>query len=347
MSTSPSTSAGGRGSAPGWQRGAIGALIAVCALAAGCRDRDATGNQTRSEAETAPRSEAETKAETGTEAGNAPVSRLITLTPSATELVAAVGAADRLVGVDSFSSHPPLVRDLPRVGDFLRPSFEAIVALAPDLVIADQVQAEVARGLEDAGIRTLLLSMHTLDDVRTGLSRVGRALDREAAARAAVAAMDRAVVQARARASGRGRPRVLAVVDRQVGGLGNLVAAGPGSYIDELLSIAGADNALSGYRVRYPKLSAEQILRARPELILDLAPSADPETARRDWSRLPELPAVQRDRVHVLQDGVYLAPGPRVAQALERLSRLLHDPTAPVPDPARAPATAPAAPDAP
>lgn len=334
MSIPPSTSAGAnpRASAGararlhgGWQRSGIGALIALCALAA-CRDRDAAGAATQTKIAT----------QTAHEAQPTPAARLVTLTPSATELVAAVGAAERLVGVDRFSSHPPLVHDLPRVGDFLRPSFEAIVALAPDLVIADAVQAEIARGLEDAGVRTLLLSMHTIEDVRAGLARVGRALDREDAARAAVAAIDRALAQARDRASGRDRPRVLAVVDREVGGLGNLVAAGPGSYVDELLSIAGADNALRGYRVRYPKLSAEQILRARPEIVLDLAPSADPATARQDWARLPELPAVQRHRVHVLQDSPYLAPSPRIAQALERLSQLLHTPDTPD--------TAPAAP---
>jgi iron complex transport system substrate-binding protein len=117
---------------------------------------------------------------------------------------------------------------------------------------------------------------------------------------------------------------VLGVVDRELGGLGNLVAAGPGSYLDELLDVVGAENALADYRVRYPKLSAEQILRAQPEIILDLAPEAAPERGRDDWKRLPELPAVQHGRVYVLQDGIYLAPGPRIGQAIERLSAIVH-----------------------
>lgn len=253
-----------------------------------------------------------------------PVRRVVTLTPSATELVAAVGAVDLLVGVDRYSTHPERVRDLPKVGDFLHPSFEAIVALAPDLVIADDVQAEVARGLRAAGIRTTTLSMHTIADVHAGLTAVGRALDRDAAAQAVQAEIERALASARARAQSRERPRVLGVVDRELGGLGNLVAAGPGSYLDELLTAVGAQNALADYRVRYPKLSAEQILRAQPEIILDLAPAAAPDTGRDDWNRLPELPAVQRARVHVLQDGIYLAPGPRIGQAVERLSALVH-----------------------
>ncbi len=251
--------------------------------------------------------------------------RVVTLTPSATELVAAVGAADLLVGVDRYSTHPPRVRDLPKVGDFLHPSFEAIVSLAPDLVIADDVQAEVTSGLAAAGIRTLRLPMHTIDDVSKGLAEVGRALQREDAARAAQAEIERALTQARSRARATEPPRVLGVVDREVGGLGNLVAAGPGSYLDELLAVVGATNALADYRVRYVKLSAEQILRARPEIILDLAPTTSPETVRQDWGRLPELPAVQLGRVYVLQDGIYLAPGPRIGQAIERLSAIIHE----------------------
>jgi iron complex transport system substrate-binding protein len=199
------------------------------------------------------------------------------------------------------------------------------VALAPDLVIVDQVQAEVARGLNAAGIRTAILSMHAIADVHAGLAIVGRALGREAAAQAAQAEIERALASARARARAKAPPRVLGVVDREMGGLGNLVAAGPGSYLDELLAVVGAENALADYLVRYPKLSAEQILRAQPDVILDLAPAAVPESGRDDWRRLPELPAVQFDRVYVLQDGIYLAPGPRIGQAIERLSAIVHE----------------------
>lgn len=296
-------------------------LALLCLLcAAGCRDRAAP---------------APAPADT-----HGPVRRVVTLTPSATELVAAVGAADLLVGVDRYSTHPPRARDLPKVGDFLHPSFEAIVALAPDLVIADDVQAEVASGLAAAGIRTLRLPMHTIDDVLGGLAEVGRALQREDAARAVQAEIERALRSARGRARAADPPRVLGVVDREAGGLGNLVAAGPGSYLDELLAVVGATNALADYRVRYVKLSAEQILRARPEIILDLAPAASPATVRQDWNRLPELPAVQHGRVHALQDGIYLAPGPRIGQAIERLSAIVHDAQEPPAVPA-APASGP------
>ncbi len=283
-------------------------LIGSLSGATGCRERpDATAK----EAEQAPA-----------------VRRVVTLTPSATELVAALDATDLLVGVDSYSTYPAEVYELPKVGDFLRPNFEVIVTLAPDLVIADAVQGEVSEGLAAAGVKTLSLSMHTIDDVRTGLTKTGAALGREAAAAAAIASIDAAIAsvaeKARARAPDSPRPRVLAVVDREHGGLGNLVAAGPGSYLDQLLGFVGADNALAGYQVRYPKLSAEQLLRAQPTVILDVVPGEAAARAGADWERLPELPAVAAGRVHVLQESFFMSPGPRVDVALPRLSALLY-----------------------
>src|SRR5688500_16579773 len=91
--------------------------------------------------------------------------RVITLTPSATELAAAVGALALLVGVDEYSTYPAGVNDLPKVGSFLSPDFETIVRLKPDLVITDDVHAEVAAALGDAGIKTLMADMHSLADV--------------------------------------------------------------------------------------------------------------------------------------------------------------------------------------
>ncbi|MCA9676030.1 MAG: ABC transporter substrate-binding protein, partial [Myxococcales bacterium] len=117
---------------------------------------------------------------------------MITLTPTATELVAAVGAGATLVGVDDFSTYPPEVADLPRVGSFLSPNLEAILRLRPQLVIADDVHADLEASLRDAGIATLQCDMHGLDDVRRGLVAVGERLDRADAARAAVVRIDAA-----------------------------------------------------------------------------------------------------------------------------------------------------------
>jgi iron complex transport system substrate-binding protein len=110
------------------------------------------------------------------------------------------------------------------------------------------------------------------------------------------------------------------VIDREAGGLGNLVTAGPGSWIDELLAVVGGDNVLSAAGMRYPKISAEEVLRARPEVILDLSYAARQSVA--PWNRLA-VPAVAAGRVRALDDAYLIAPSPRVAEALAALARAI------------------------
>ncbi|HLL22033.1 MAG TPA: helical backbone metal receptor, partial [Kofleriaceae bacterium] len=190
--------------------------------------------------------------------------RLVTLSPSATEIVAALGATAMLVGVDDYSKFPPEVAKLPKVGSFLTPNLERIVALKPTLVIVDDVHKPAAGALRDAGLQTIECPIHSLPDVKKALASVGAKLGKADEAKRIgddiEAALDRA-----AQARPAKRPRVLAILDREAGGLGNLVAAGPGSWLDELLAVVGGENVLAASGVRYPKLSMEEVLRAQPD----------------------------------------------------------------------------------
>jgi iron complex transport system substrate-binding protein len=244
--------------------------------------------------------------------------KIVTLTPSATEIVAALGATDRLIGVDQFSTFPPEVNALPKVGSFLQPSFETIVRLRPDLVIGDDIHDDAATALRGAGIDVLLAPMHSLPDLRAAFTTIGGRLGLDVQAKAAVTAIDDAIAAARGRKRGAGL-RVLIVIDREAGGLGNMVAAANGSWLDELVAITGADNVLTGANVRYPKVSPEELMRAKPDVILDVSYAAAPATALAEWARLSELPAVKNGRVRVLKDAYLLGPSPRVAEALAAL----------------------------
>jgi iron complex transport system substrate-binding protein len=113
---------------------------------------------------------------------------------------------------------------------------------------------------------------------------------------------------------------VLAVIDREVGGLGNLVSAGPGSWIDELLAVVGGENVLAAAGVRYPKISAEEVLRGRPDVILDLSYAARHSVAA--WQSV-DVPAVTAGRVRALDDAYLIAPSPRVAEALAALAKAI------------------------
>ena len=256
-----------------------------------------------------------------------PVRRVVTTTPSATEIVAAAAGPAILVGVDRFSTFPPEVKGLPVVGDFVSPSVEAILQLRPDLVVLDAVQVRTGEALRAGGMRTLVLEMHSVTDVLDGLSEVGRALGAAEGAARSRARLESAIARARARGLARARrPRVLLVVDREVGALRGLVASGPGSYLDELVSMLGGDNVLAGSSVRYPKISPETVIEAAPDVILDATFTDDPDAALRDWSALPGVPAVARRRVHMIGGegaGYYISPGPRFDVALSGLEPLL------------------------
>ncbi len=248
-----------------------------------------------------------------------PAIRLISLMPSGTEVVAALGATDLLVGVDDYSKFPAEISGLPKIGSYLAPNVEAILALRPTLVIVDDVHGRAATALRGAGIDTLPCAVHSLADVKTALAAVGDRLGRAREAEAVVARIEAAIDRARERRPAR-RPRVLAVIDREAGGLGNLIAAGPGSWVDELLAIVGVENVLSRSGVRYPKISIEEVLRSAPDVILDLSFPARTEITA--WNRVA-VPAVRDRRVIGLHEPYLTAPSPRVEPALRDLRTAL------------------------
>jgi len=252
-------------------------------------------------------------------AGHPTTQRVVSLTPSATEVVAALGATAMLVGVDDYSVFPPEVTKLPKVGSFLAPNLETIVSLAPTLVIVDDVHGQAAGALGDAGITTVACAMHALPDIKRALRTVGARLGKSAEADRVAAAIDAALDRAAANRPAK-RPRVLAIIDRESGGLGNLISAGPGSWIDELLAVVGGDNVLRAASVRYPKISVEEVLRAKPEVILDLSYAARQSVAA--WSTVA-VPAVAAGKVRMLDQPYLIAPSPRVAEALDALAKAI------------------------
>jgi iron complex transport system substrate-binding protein len=257
--------------------------------------------------------------------------RIVSLAPSATEILFALGAGDRVVGVDAFSDFPPEARDLPRLGGLLDPDLEAMLRLAPDLAVLVPSEAEVERALREAGVRTLVVPHEDLDDVEWAVLAIGRATGLDGRAERLVAALREELDRARVRRTEAGRPRVLFVVARDAGQVASLTAAGGRTYLDELIRLAGGRNVLADSPVRYPQVSAEGVIRMRPDVIVEWAPAppgpgggAPGGSARAaEWEELPGVPAVEAGRVHLLHDDLWLRPGPRVPEALRRLRRIV------------------------
>jgi iron complex transport system substrate-binding protein len=250
--------------------------------------------------------------------------RIVALTPSLVEIAFELGLGPRVVGVSSFATYPPEAARLPKVGDFLQPSIERIAGLRPDLVLLDAVQVSPAAALRAAGIRSLAVPIESIDDVRRAILAVGEATGAGERARRLVRDLDADLTAASVRARGRARPRVLFAVDRELGSLRNLVCAGPGTYLDELVRRAGGENVLADAKPRFLRVAAEEILARRPTVIVDAVHTRDAGRAREDWNVLATVPAVRTGRVYVLADPAFVTPGPRLGQMLRRLAEMLH-----------------------
>ena len=254
--------------------------------------------------------------------------RVISLAPSLTEAIFALGAGDRLVGVTRFCDHPPQARQLPRVGGYTDPDLERMIAASAELivgVVGGQDPALVQR-LEQRGLPYAFLKMDDLAQTRQGLLALGELLGEPDAASALVAAMDQGLKPSPRAAK---PPRVLLVLGRRP-----LVVAGPGSFGHELVELAGGHSVAGQLGSPYPSLDLEQLLALDPQVILEVSmgdaaqkPGRALELARAReaaeqaafWAQHPTLSAVKASRVHLIWDAALLRPGPRLPQALEAL----------------------------
>ncbi|MEW5855714.1 MAG: helical backbone metal receptor [Myxococcota bacterium] len=251
--------------------------------------------------------------------------RIVSLAPSVTEMVFALGAGSRLVGVTRFCDVPVEATRLPKVGGFADASLEAILGLKPDLVIAVRAEGnrKVADRLVDLGVPVLVVPGTTLADVFTALRMIGDALNVGDAAGKLRASIQAELDEVRRRVSGLPPTRVLLLYDHRP-----LIVAGPGSFGHELLTLAGGDNACVQGAVPYPTMNVEAVIACAPRMILDASMGGRDDDkgaqARALFSRYASIPAVRENKVLAIPGGALMRPGPRVGQDVRTLAMLMH-----------------------
>jgi iron complex transport system substrate-binding protein len=251
-----------------------------------------------------------------------PELRIVSLSPSTTEAVFAVGIGNRLVGRSRYCNFPPEVLTLPQVGGYVDPSFEAILALRPTLVIGARGPAgsAIAERLEARGIATYFPETESFGAIDTMIRGVA---DRARAHEAGVAATNelRARVERIEHAvASLAHPRVLLVF-----GLSPISVAGPSSFADEMIRRAGGTNVVASGGA-YPTISAEEVLRLDPDVVVNAAMMEEraSERLRKDAPGWDHVRAVANDRVASITDEAVLRPGPRIPEGLALLARALH-----------------------
>ena len=248
----------------------------------------------------------------------APARRVVSLVPSATEMLFALGAGARVVGVSAFDDHPPAVTALPRVGGMVNPSFEAIVALRPDAVVGVQGPLDMAilERLERMGVRVFFPRVESVREVLDSCESFGALVGRRDAGRALRASIEGELSRVRSAVATRPKARVLAVFGERP-----LSVAGPGSWVDEILTIAGGENVVRAGG-RYPTISVEQVITLAPDVILDM--TWGDSTLASSLSRYGTVPAVRNNRIVRAGDPMLLRPGPRLGAAVVRIASMLH-----------------------
>jgi iron complex transport system substrate-binding protein len=266
----------------------------------------------------------------GQDATRAVPRRIISLVPAVTEILFALGVGDRVVGVSSFDRFPPEVEGLPRVGALLDPDVERILSLRPDLVIVYRSQNDLVTQLTRAQVPYFLYAHAGLADVTSTIQSLGERVGAAARGTEVATTIESRIEATRKRTGGLDKPRTLVVFGRDSFALRGIYASGGIGFVNDMLAAAGGTNVFADVKRESVQATTELIIARRPDVILELrADPVDPATEAKEvsaWSALSAVPAVRNKRVHIIADPRTVIPGPRVAEGVELLSRMLHAP---------------------
>jgi len=263
--------------------------------------------------------------------GQGAPSRVICMSPAVTEIVYALGQGDRVVGISQYATYPPEALGKPECGAFVNPNLERILALRPDLVIVQGISQKVTEFCQDRNIRLLTLDLTDLDSVFVAIEQVGQALECQKEAERLRAEM-RGQLDAVARSvAGKQRIPVFIAAGRNMDSLRNLMTISKGSFLNDVLELAGGRNIFGELAMSYPTISKESLLERQPEAIIELCgegmiSQSDKAEIMATWKTLSALRAVRNGQVYAIGNTYALIPGPRVTILARDIADILHGP---------------------
>ncbi len=255
--------------------------------------------------------------------------RIVSTAPNLTEMLFALGLGDRVVGVTDFCRYPPAALTREKIGGYLNPNMEKILSLKPDLVLVPRTKSPLQQKMRGLGIPILEIPNETIADALNAITTIARSTGIPERGEDLRRRLEQDLSILRKSHEGRSPVRTLVVVAHSPDSLKDLYAAGPGTFLDELLEIAGGTNILHRGQILYPKISKESLVRLDPEAILDMSYSGQEittDTLRAvllPWHTLPTIQAVRENRVHIVTDPSITIPGPRMAGSARFLADLL------------------------
>ncbi|HOX28035.1 MAG TPA: ABC transporter substrate-binding protein [bacterium] len=259
--------------------------------------------------------------------------RIVSLAPTITETLFAIGLDREIAGVTDYCNYPPEARKKPRTGGLVDQNFETIIDLKPDLVIAMPCHAQTVSRLEELGIKTLTIKNETIGDLLGSMLIIGKATGKERQAEKLVKTLRGEIEAVRAAHAGtRGKkPRVLIVVGRNPGTLQSIFVAGRNTFFNQLLTISGGENVFGDSKKKYIQPSLEEIVLRNPDIIIESRVGKnfslrELRQIKNEWNGLGDVAAVKNNRVYIWTEDYAAVPGPRIILLLNKLNMVVNEP---------------------
>lgn len=254
------------------------------------------------------------------------VDRIVSMAPSLTEILFALGLDDEIAGVTLDSDYPPAALEKPKVGTFWQPNIEAVIAAKPNLVMTLGFgrHRDLAERLRRIGYSSLTLDVEKVADLFTIIDEIGAAADRQSQAAKLIAGIKGKLNVLSNLVGPLPKVSVLWVVQREP-----LRVAGRDTFVNEMIELAGGENAIGRTVHKYPPLGAEQVVASGAEVIIEPAMGreenldAQRDAALRYWARFRNVPAVANNRIYVIPGDTVSRLGPRLYEGTETIARCL------------------------
>ena len=252
--------------------------------------------------------------------------RIISIVPSVTEMLFAMGAGPRVVGVGNFDRYPPEALTRTKVGGLIDPDIERIISLKPDLVVVYGTQTDLRTQMERAGIPIFLYQHAGLSDITTTIRELGTRVGSVKESTELASRIESAIADVKRRVAGRPRPRTLLVFGRDTETLRGIYASGGIGFLHDVLEAAGGTNVFADVKRQSIQATSELAVSRAPEVIVEIGIDTASSTGRnlRAWDALGSIPAVRTKRIYQLRGDEMMNPGPRISESVRRVAEVLH-----------------------
>ena len=252
--------------------------------------------------------------------------RIISIIPSTTEMLFAMGAGSRVIGVGNFDRYPPEALTRTKVGGLIDPDVERILSLKPDLVVVYGTQTDLRTQLDRAKIPIFPYQHAGLADITSTIRELGARIGSVKESRALADSIEAEIADVRKRVAGRPRPRTLLVFGRDAETLRGMYASGAVGFLHDMLESAGGTNVFADVTRQSIQTTSELAVARAPEVIIEIGVDTASASGRnlRAWDALPSIPAVRNKRIYQLRGDGMMNPGPRISASVRRVAEVLH-----------------------